>query len=110
MEEYEAIAEYEGYSVEEAKLTYASRKDLPASAFCGPDRTFPAHDAAHVRNAFARLAQSKLPASVKAKIRTCLIRRAKRFGVEHNVEESETVATNDYSDAVIKWYLEELGI
>jgi len=31
------IAEYEGVSIEEAKLSYAARQDLPATAFCGPD-------------------------------------------------------------------------
>jgi hypothetical protein len=109
-EVWETIAEYEGYSVEEAKLSYAARKDLPSTAFCGPDRTFPAHDAAHVRNGLARLEQSKLPPAVKAKILACLRRRAKRFGVEV----SESVVTNEaeqkYLNKTVKWYLRELGI
>ena len=105
MEDWETIAEYEGMTIEEAKLSYASRKDLPASAFCGPDRSFPAHDAAHVRNGLARLSQSKLPPAVKAKILACLKRRAKRFGVEVN----ESVAETDKSK-IVEWYLHELGI
>ena len=52
-----AMVELEGFSFEEAKLTYAKRQALPNSAFCGPKRTYPAHDKAHVRNAFARLSQ-----------------------------------------------------
>lgn len=109
-EVWESIVEYEGYSVEEAKLTYATRKDLPKSAFCGPDRTFPAHDAAHVRNGLARLGQSKLPPAVKAKILACLTRRAKRFGVE--VSESVTTSITDQKelDKAVMWYLKELGI
>jgi len=79
-----AMVELEGYNFEEAKLTYARRQKLPSSAFCGPKRSYPAHDAAHVRNALARLSQfgGKLKPAVRARILGCLKRRAKRFGVE----------------------------
>ena len=79
------LARFEGYTIEEAKLTYQQRKNLPSSAFCGPNRTYPAHDAAHVRNAFARLAQfgNRLSPAVRARILACLKRKAKRFGIEH---------------------------
>lgn len=79
-----SMVELEGYSFEEAKLTYARRQKLPSGAFCGPNRTYPAHDAAHVRNALARLSQfgGKLKPAVRARILGCLKRRAKRFGVE----------------------------
>ncbi len=73
----------------DAKLSYASRQNLPDSAFCyvtgsGEQkvRKFPAHDAAHVRNGLARLTQAKLPDSAKSKILACLKRRAKRFGIK----------------------------
>jgi|GEM_PF-2280474 hypothetical protein len=129
MEDFEVLVEYEGYEIEEAKLTYAKRQNLPASAFCGPDRSYPAHDAAHVRNALARLHFVK-NAAIKARIMGCLRRRAKKFGVEineselpeekedkalewlfqeYNVSESKAkvIAPND---AVIEWYLEEAGM
>ena len=85
-----AMVTFEGFSFEEAKLTYAKRAKLPSSAFCGPKRTYPAHDAAHVRNALARLSQfgSRLKANVRARVLACLKRRAKRF----NVEISETIS------------------
>ena len=42
------------------KLTAAARKRLPSSAFALPERrALPIHNAAHVRNAAARLAQMK---------------------------------------------------
>lgn len=73
----------------DAKLSYASRQNLPDSAFCyvvgsgdSKTRKFPAHDAAHVRNGLARLPQAKLPDSAKSKILACLKRRAKRFSVK----------------------------
>jgi len=86
----QAMVELEGYSFEEAKLSYARREKLPSSAFCGPNRTYPAHDAAHVRNGLARLSQfgGKLKPTVRARILGCLKRRAKRF----NVEVGETVS------------------
>lgn len=65
---------------EDAKLSYAARKGLPDSAFCGPDRSFPAQDAAHVRNGLARLNQSK--GKDKGPILSCLRSRAKKFGIK----------------------------
>jgi len=75
---------YEGYTIEEAKLTYKARQDLPSSAFCGPKRSYPAHDAKHVRNALARLSQfgKRLKPAVRKRILSCLKRRAKRFKIE----------------------------
>jgi hypothetical protein len=69
-------------SLKEAKLSYAARKNLDASAFCGPDRSFPAHDAAHVRNGLARLSQSNFSAEQKSKIHGCLSGRARKYGIE----------------------------
>lgn len=79
-----SIMELEGQTFEEAKLTYQRRKQLPTSAFCGPNRSYPAHDAAHVRNALARLSTfgGRLKAGVRARILACVKRRAKRFGVD----------------------------
>lgn len=54
-----------------AKLTAKRRKALPASAFAGPDRSFPINDRNHARNALARASQfhPELKARIKAKIR-----------------------------------------
>jgi len=66
-----------------AVLTTKTRKALPGAAFCGPDRSFPAHDAAHVRNGLARLGVAKnFSDAQKASIHSCLIRKAKSFGVK----------------------------
>jgi len=114
----EDMVRFEGIPIQEAKLTYAARQDLPDSAFCGPNRTYPAHDAAHVRNGLARLGTfgHRLSPAVRSKIIACLKRRAKRFGVEV----SETYKWNDDGSAnkeiaetapsKIAWYLKELGI
>jgi hypothetical protein len=107
-EEWYSIFEGENISVEEAKLSYAERSNLPASAFCGPDRSFPAHDAAHVRNGLARLKQGKFSPAIKAKILACLRRRAKKYDIE--VSETEGIAVPENRDAVIRWYLKEIGM
>ncbi len=116
VEEVQTIAKFEGLTVEEARLTYAARKKLPTRAFCGPNRSYPAHDAAHVRNAFARLSQfgHRLKPSVRARILACLKRRAKRFGVEHE----ETIQTallvlespEDEIKKKIEWFLNKEGL
>ena len=79
------LVDKEGVPFEEVALTYQQRKQLKQTAFCGPNKSYPAHDKRHVANAFARLSQfgGKLPRSTVSRIHGCLIRRAKRFGVEH---------------------------
>ena len=79
------------------KFTSKRRNDLPDSdfAYISPGgkkvdgkteprslRHFPIPDAAHVRNALARLSQSKLSPEVKAKILKKLKSKAKEFGIK----------------------------
>jgi hypothetical protein len=54
-----------------AKLTTATRKGLPNSAFAGPGRTFPIENRSHAINAKARATQfasPKVKAEVDAKV------------------------------------------
>lgn len=48
-----------------AKLTTKQRNALPASAFAGPNRTYPVPDKAHAANAKARAAQHASPSLEK---------------------------------------------
>ncbi len=90
------------------KLSSKQRNDLPDSDFAYIEpggkkvdgkteprslRHFPIPDAAHVRNALARLSQSKLSDGIKAKILKKLRSKAKEFGIEM----SESKAGHDYS-------------
>ena len=68
------IMELEGLEYDEAVLSTQTRKDLPATAFCGPDRSYPAHDLAHARNALARVAQFGTPA-LQSSVRACVLRK-----------------------------------
>jgi len=106
----ESMVEFEGFTLDEAKLTYQRRKRLPASAFCGPNRTYPAHDAAHVRNGLARLGTfgGKLKSAVRKRIFGCLLRRAKRMGVEvskSTMKKYRKVGESS-EDPYVRWYLE----
>jgi hypothetical protein len=51
-----------------AKLTKAARSKIPATKFALPGRRYPVEDAAHARNALARVAQKGTPAE-KATVR-----------------------------------------
>lgn len=69
-----------------ADLTTEQRKKLPASAFALPSlRKFPIHDAAHVRNAAARLEQAKKSNAVTAaqyqEAKANIAKAAKRLGI-----------------------------
>jgi hypothetical protein len=50
-----------------AKLTTAKRRNLPDSAFAGPNRSYPVMDRTHAANAKARASQFAGP-SLKAKV------------------------------------------
>jgi len=75
--------------VEKAKLSSASRKALPNSAFAFIDskgvRHFPIHDKAHVRNALARVSQSPHGSAALPKIKAA----AKRMGIGSSADKSE---------------------
>lgn len=113
--EVQTLIEYEGLNVEEAVLSYAARKKLPKTAFCGPDRSYPAQDAAHVRNAFVRLSTfgKKLPKEVAKRIYGCLKGKAKKFGVEHDPSKFAWLGGKkkvSETSSIVAWYLREMDI
>jgi hypothetical protein len=97
----QSMVEFEGFSIEEAKLTYATREKLPETAFCGPNRTYPAHDADHVRSGLQKLSQfgAGLKGGTKARILNCLKTRAKKMGIQ--IEESA-------EESIYNWYMNEI--
>lgn len=63
-----------------ARLTYKERKNLPSSTFVEPGkRKYPIPDAAHGRNALARVSQHGSPAE-KAKVRAAVHRKFPGIG------------------------------
>ena len=73
----------------DAKLSTEKRNKLPDSAFCGPGRSFPAHDKAHVTAGLRLLNKSDFSQSTKDKIKACLYRKGKRYGVQPQKDELE---------------------
>jgi len=71
----------------DAKLSTESRKKLPDSAFCGPGRSFPANDKAHVTAGLRLLNKSKFSQSTKDKIKACLYRKGKRYNIGPSEDE-----------------------
>ncbi len=68
-------------TLKESKLSTEKRNALPDSVFCGPNRTFPVPDKAHVTAALRLLGRSKLSDATKQKIRACIMKKAKAFGM-----------------------------
>lgn len=69
---------------EDARLTAAQRKKLSAKTFCGPDRSFPVPDCAHVTAARRLIGRAKLSSSQKARVLACVNRKAKNMGCDSN--------------------------
>lgn len=64
---------------EDAKLSTEKRKSLPKTSFCGPNKSFPVPDCAHVTAARRLIGRYKGPGS-KANILACVSRKAKAMG------------------------------
>ena len=71
----------------DAKLSTEQRNKLPDSAFCGPNRSFPAHDKAHVTAGLRLLGRAKVSDATKNKIQACLYRKGKKYGIVPQTDE-----------------------
>jgi hypothetical protein len=65
----------------DAKISTAARKRLPKSTFCGPNRSFPVPDCAHVTAARRLIGRYKGPGN-KQRILACVSRKAKSLGCD----------------------------
>lgn len=63
----------------DAKLSTEKRKNLPEASFCGPGKSFPVPDCAHVTAARRLIGRYKGPGS-KSSILACVSRKAKALG------------------------------
>ena len=75
-------------NLEDAKLSSERRKKLPKSSFCGPNKSFPAHDCAHV-TAARRLVGRYNGEGSKEAIMACVDRKAKVLGCDSNKKETK---------------------
>jgi len=76
--------------IKDAKLSGAKRKGLAKSTFCGPNRSFPVPDCAHVTAARRLVARYKGPGD-KSSILSCVARKAKALGCGSEKKKDEVV-------------------
>lgn len=88
-----AYLEEESEKEDDAKLSPEQRKKLKASDFCGPNRSFPVSDCAHVTAARRLIGRYKGDAATKARIMRCVERKAKKMscggGTKKNKKKSK---------------------
>lgn len=83
-------------NMDDAKLSTEKRKKLASSTFCGPGRSFPVPDCAHVTAARRLIGRYKGPGD-KSRILSCVARKAKALGcdsAEDSVSTEEPVVTD----------------
>ena len=64
----------------DATLSAEARKKLSKTTFCGPGKSFPVPDKAHYLAALRLLNRANYSASIKAKIKACVMRKGKENG------------------------------
>jgi len=80
--------------VKDAKLSTKKRKALPKSSFCGPDKSFPVNDCAHVTAARRLVNKYKGPGD-KTKILACVARKAKAMGCDSGKKSKDSTNVKD---------------
>lgn len=86
--------------LEDKALTAEQRKDLPDSAFCGPERSFPVNDCAHVTAAKRLLNRAKLSDSQKAKVLSCVNEKAESMKCDASKDETFSKEINDLKEEI----------
>lgn len=74
--EDEALLAHLAEHPEDSKLSGAARKRLPGSSFCGPNKSFPVPDCAHVTAARRLIGRASVSSSTKSKILECVSRKS----------------------------------
>jgi len=102
---YEGVmTEYKAQGlIEDKTLTKKERDALPASAFCGPKRSFLNISKGHIKSGLGMLALYKGPGD-KDKIRACLIRHGKKYGMTFKKDKKKkdndnTIGVSDMENA-----------
>lgn len=86
--------------LEDKTLSAEQRKELPDSAFCGPDRSFPVNDCAHVTAARRLVSRAKLSDAQKAKVLACVNAKANEMKCDME-EQKDTQELNNLKQEII---------
>jgi hypothetical protein len=77
-----------GEADKEAKLSAEQRKKMKGASFCGPNRSFPVPDSAHVTAARRLIDRAKLSGSQKQRVLACVDRKAKQLGCDEETKDN----------------------
>lgn len=80
-------------SEEDKVLSAKARKSMKTSTFCGPNRSFPVPDCAHVTAARRLIGRYKGPGN-KSKILACVDRKAKAMGCDSSKSKDSIIGGN----------------
>lgn len=86
---------------QDAQLTTEQRNELPDSAFCGPNRSFPVPDCAHVTAARRLIGRAKVSGATKQKIMACVNTKAGKMSCDKDKDYLELESR--YSDLLSKY-------
>lgn len=89
-------------AMQDAALTTKQRNELPDSAFCGPKRSFPVPDCAHVTAARRLIGRAKLSESQKDKVLACVNKKADSMSCDIEKDQELSEIQKDYSEALAK--------
>ena len=70
------------HEIGDARLSAEAREKLKASDFCGPERSFPVPDCAHVTAARRLIGRAKLSEDQKKRVLACVDRKAKAMSCD----------------------------
>lgn len=99
---------------EDAVLSAEQRKKLKGSSFCGPNRSFPVPDCAHVTAARRLIGRAKLSDSQKKRVLACVSRKARSLGCDKSSSKKDSIVTltlgdNEYAVADLAGLNKALG-
>lgn len=94
--------EKEDAGFKDAKLSTAQRNKLSKSTFCGPGRSFPVPDLAHVTAARRLIGRAKVSSSTKARILACVNRKAKALGEKKRKSEDSMKTSEPTTPAPVQ--------
>lgn len=102
---WDALVAEDGYKYFEeileadAKLSSEKRKSLKGSTFCGPGRSFPVPDCAHVTAARRLIGRAKVGSSTKDKILACVSRKSKSLGCGGSKDSTDSTVLDNGTTA-----------
>ncbi len=101
--EDEALIAYKLENPQDSKLSGSARKKLPGSSFCGPNKSFPVPDCAHVTAARRLIGRASVSAATKTKILACVSRKSSAMNCSVKTEDSsKETAVKDSNASVQK--------